>query len=608
MKYIKVFETTEALNEFKIANEDILDILFYNKETNETSFGVEDFGYNIKLVRADGSYVITNGGSLPSIENKESFVKLYSNNGISSNKLNGFTNIEEIIFSNCLRKGKIISIMFHIINETKIKILDFSNIFTTRFTFSIGNQPELETIIFPKNCVLVKANNKIRNCPKINTIIFKDGVNLTRMDYSPFNDIHSLETIIFEGNTAIYNKEPLEAGATRSRNVPSYKCNIPSDFLTNCNIKNIQYPANLIGISSNGLITSGITVFPNIPTFKYCDFNIGSFETINIPDNFEWFSIHPFNVQGNTTIKISGNNPYYTTGSIDNSVEELNTLIEKGTGLVLKCCINSDISNPSYVDVFTLEKYSIHNIKELRNINLPSTIKQINNNNFILCPELTSVVIPATIPPILGSDCFVNVPKLESIYVPSNAVESYKAATNWSAVADKIKAMEDTILVTTNGNVNVSEFILTSENIRDVYEEVLTEATIGTVSKIESAAFNNCTKLTSINISDTVTYLGDSAFTNCHELTSVTLPNVRYIKKECFSNCDNLISVTIPQVLPPLIDNNIFKDTNADLKIYVPAEAVDTYKADTNWATYADKIFAIPESVNNETDDNNSNN
>lgn len=608
MKYIKVFETTEALNEFKIANEDILDILFYNKETDETSFGVEDFGYNIKLVRADGSYVITNNNNLPSIEDKESFVKLYANASINQGKLNGFNNIEEFIFSNCLYKGNITNVFFYVFSETKIKTLDFSNIFCKYFNFTIKNQPELETVIFPKNCT-ISSQKAIQNCPKVNTIILKDGVNLSRtISYSSFYNIPSLETFIFEGTSVIYNKIPHIKQQNRINTPLSFKCNIPSNFLKNCNIKNIQYPTNLVGIATNGLIRSGITVFPKIDTFKYCDYNIGSFEIINIPEDFEWFSNHPFNVQGNTTIKISGHNPYYTTGSIDNSVEELNTLIEKGTGLVLKCCINSDISNPSYVDIFTLEEYSIYNIKELRNINLPSTIKQINYNNFDECPELTSVVISATVPPILASGCFTNVPKLESIYVPSDSVESYKVATNWSAVADKIKAMEDTTLVTTNGNVSISEYILTSENIRDIYKEVLTEATIGTVSKIESNTFDNCTNLTSINMSDTVTYLGSNAFTNCHGLTSITLPNVRYIKDGCFKNCDNLVSITIPQALPPIIGTDVFKDSNADLKVYVPAEAIDTYKADPNWVAYADKIFPIPETVNNETDNNNSNN
>jgi hypothetical protein len=35
--------------------------------------------------------------------------------------------------------------------------------------------------------------------------------------------------------------------------------------------------------------------------------------------------------------------------------------------------------------------------------------------------------------------------------------------------------------------------------------------------------------------------------------------------------------------------------TAADLKIYVPADLVDTYKAASNWSAYADKIMAIPQ-------------
>ena len=37
--------------------------------------------------------------------------------------------------------------------------------------------------------------------------------------------------------------------------------------------------------------------------------------------------------------------------------------------------------------------------------------------------------------------CFYNCPSLENIYVPIDKVNDYKAATNWNAIADKIKPM-----------------------------------------------------------------------------------------------------------------------------------------------------------------------
>lgn len=55
------------------------------------------------------------------------------------------------------------------------------------------------------------------------------------------------------------------------------------------------------------------------------------------------------------------------------------------------------------------------------------------------------------------------------------------------------------------------------------------------------------TKLTSISIPNTVTYIGDEAFYNCSALASLHLGNgVTTIGKEAFYNCRSLVNLTIP--------------------------------------------------------------
>ena len=67
------------------------------------------------------------------------------------------------------------------------------------------------------------------------------------------------------------------------------------------------------------------------------------------------------------------------------------------------------------------------------------------------------------------------------------------------------------------------------------------------VTSIDYQAFNNCSKLTSITISNSVKSIGKEAFYGCKGLTSVTIGNsVTSIGKYAFYNCYSLTSVTIP--------------------------------------------------------------
>lgn len=144
--------------------------------------------------------------------------------------------------------------------------------------------------------------------------------------------------------------------------------------------------------------------------------------------------------------------------------------------------------------------------------------------------------------------------------------------------------------------------------------------------------FNNCTKLESINMAgwDTrnVIYM-NYMFYNCKALTSVdishfnpkSLTNVYGMFMNCtslrevdissicttkitnspmmFSGCTNLTKVIInsPSVFP-MTNKNFFASTPIEDGtgfVYVPDNLVATYKARTNWTTYADQIKPISE-------------
>lgn len=68
---------------------------------------------------------------------------------------------------------------------------------------------------------------------------------------------------------------------------------------------------------------------------------------------------------------------------------------------------------------------------------VPASATQIGNGAFTSCTWLKKMWCRATTPPTLATTTVI-VSTIEAIYVPDAAVDEYKAATNWAAVADKI--------------------------------------------------------------------------------------------------------------------------------------------------------------------------
>lgn len=182
--------------------------------------------------------------------------------------------------------------------------------------------------------------------------------------------------------------------------------------------------------------------------------------------------------------------------------------------------------------VTTIKTSAFHGCFNLKNITIPNNVTTIENFAFYGCHEFTSISIPKSVTSI-GVAAFQACNSLASISVEeTNSV--YDSRNNCNAIIEK----ETNTLISSCKNTVIPNNV----------------TSIGTLAFLE-------TPLTSITIPNSVTSIGDYAFMTCIYLTTIH----------------------IKATTPPTLGTEVLSECSSDLKIYVPAESYDVYKAADNW-------------------------
>ena len=282
-----------------------------------------------------------------------------------------------------------------------------------------------------------------------------------------------------------------------------------------------------------------------------------------------------------------------------------------GYGAFENCTSLTDIAIPN--SVTSIEGYAFSYCAALLNVVIPDSVTEIGLGVFSHCSSLISAKISNNITYLDG---FGNCTSLKSITIPNSVtyIESY-AFYNCTSLSeidipDSVKlireyAFDNTAYYNNNSNweddvlycgkhlIKARADITGNYKIKDdtvsIAERAFQDCSKLTgviisdkVTDISFAAFNGCKSLKSIVIPDNITYIGWGSFANCTSLESIHIPNsVTDIDLYAFSGCTALKTVIIPDTVSYLTQE-VFADCTSLTHIFIPDSVTDIFYAFLN--------------------------
>ncbi len=177
-------------------------------------------------------------------------------------------------------------------------------------------------------------------------------------------------------------------------------------------------------------------------------------------------------------------------------------------------------------------------------------VSSIDENAFESCYNLISVKIPSSVV-IIGARAFFDCTELSTIDIPSSVTTIGMAAFYYTPWYDDIP----------DGEVYINNFLYEYKTSSTEYLYINVRE--GTVS-VSEYAFYWATGLITISFPNSLTSIGRFAFQNCSLLSSITCSATR----------------------PPSLGQDVFKNVNKSIPLYVPASSIAFYQATDGWKDF----------------------
>ncbi len=430
-------------------------------------------------------------------------------------------------------------------NDQYVKklIIDFG--VTSIGEYSFYNCTRLESVTIPDSVTSI-GGCAFSGCTSLTSVIIPNSV--TSIGYYAFSGCTNLTSItIPDSVTSIGSYAFEDCTSLTSVTIGNSVTSIGESAFKNCtSLTSVTIPDSVTSIGESA--------------FKNCT----SLTSVTIPDSvtsigddafYECRSLESVTI-GNNVTNIGSSAFNWCNNLTDITIPDSVTTI--GPSAFSNTAYYNDKSNWDK-GVLYLSNCLIDTNDDLTDYTIKDGTRIIANNAFYNCTSLTSVTIPDSVTSI-GYYAFSGCTNLIKVNY-SGTKSQWKAITigyDNSYLTRAIIICTDGIIG--NGNTvtidnleykiyddttSLVGYVDTPENLM-IPESVWYEGYTFKVTSIGRLAFDGCTSLTSVTISNSVTSIGDCAFYNCTSLTSVTIPDsVTSIGGSAFYGCTSLTSVTI---------------------------------------------------------------
>lgn len=217
--------------------------------------------------------------------------------------------------------------------------------------------------------------------------------------------------------------------------------------------------------------------------------------------------------------------------------------------------------------------YCFQECKNLQKVELAEGLQVIHNGAFYLCNSLQSINFPSTLT-LIDYDSF-NGTDLREIDIPASVENINYRAFCGNKNLKKVTFREGLI------NIGASTF--------SGCESIDSIVCPSTLRMIDNSGFQDCKSLKKVQLNEGLVSINANAFRNCSNLTDIVLPStLENCKGNAFRECGNIKTIEARSVLPPTTDGSCplsYVDLTG-VTLYVPSWSVGEYQLADGWKEF----------------------